>query len=138
MNRPSCVAWNALSTDNERLAIGHFFKIHDELEPMSTESDSSADPVLCATYLKALGDPIRLQIVRALQSGPMSVSDLVLLLELEMANVSHHLRVLFHADIVTTERDGKFIYYRLNKEFQSNRSVAKSLDFGCCKIDLRG
>jgi DNA-binding transcriptional ArsR family regulator len=104
---------------------------------MSTEDDSSTDPVLCATYLKALGDPVRLQIVRALQSGPMSVSDLVLLLELEMANVSHHLRVLFHADIVTTERDGKFIYYNLNKEFLTKRSVAKSLDFGCCKIDLR-
>ncbi len=104
---------------------------------MSTEDNSSTDPSLCASYLKALGDPIRLQIVRALQSGPMSVSDLVLLLDQEMANVSHHLRVLFHADIVTTERDGKFIYYALNKQFLTSRSVAKSLDFGCCKIDLR-
>lgn len=104
---------------------------------MSTEDETSADSAVCANYLKALGDPIRLQIVRALQSGPMSVSDLGLLLELEMANVSHHLRVLFHADIVTTERDGKYIYYALNKQFLKNRSLAKSLDFGCCKIDLR-
>ncbi len=104
---------------------------------MSTEDNFSSDPTQCATYLKALGDPIRLQIVRALQSGAMSVSDLVLLLELEMANVSHHLRVLFHADIVTTQREGKFIYYALNKEFLRSRSAAKSLDFGCCKIDLR-
>lgn len=104
---------------------------------MATEDDSPEDPALCATYLKALGDPVRLQIVRALQSGPKSVSDLVLLLEVEMANVSHHLRVLFHADIVTTERDGKFIYYAVNKEFLTSRSIAKSLDFGCCKIDLR-
>ncbi len=104
---------------------------------MSTESDSSEDPALCATYLKALGDPVRLQIVRALQSGTMSVSDLALLLEIEMANISHHLRVLYHAKIVTTERDGKFIYYAVNKEFLNSRSVAKSLDFGCCKIDLR-
>ncbi len=104
---------------------------------MSTEGDSAADPALCATYLKALADPVRLQIARALQTGPMSVSDLVVLLELEMANVSHHLRVLYHADIVTTEREGKFIYYAVNKEFLKSRSVAKSLDFGCCKIDLR-
>ena len=104
---------------------------------MSTQDTFSSDSALCATYLKALGDPVRLQIVRALQSGPMSVSDLVLLLELEMANVSHHLRVLFHADIVTTQREGKFIYYALNKEFLKSRSAAKSLDFGCCKIDLR-
>lgn len=104
---------------------------------MPTEETSSANPALCATYLKALADPIRLQIVRALRSGPMSVSDLVELLELGMANVSHHLRVLFHAQIVTTQRDGKFVYYHLNQEFLKNRSVVKSLDFGCCKLDLR-
>ncbi len=104
---------------------------------MSHKDDFTVDPALCANYLKALGDPIRLQIVRALQSGPMSVSDLALLLEIEMANISHHLRVLFHAKIVTTEREGKFIYYAVNKAFLANRPVAKSLDFGCCKIDLR-
>jgi len=104
---------------------------------MSTEGDSQPDPALCASYLKALADPVRLQMVRALQAGPMSVSDLLVLLELEMANVSHHLRVLYHADIVTTEREGKFFYYAINNEFLKSRSVAKSLDFGCCKIDLR-
>jgi len=104
---------------------------------MTTEGDTSSEPELCASYLKALADPVRLQIVRALQTGPMSVSDLVVLLELEMANVSHHLRVLYHADLVTTQREGKFIYYAVNKEFLKSRSVAKSLDFGCCKIDLR-
>lgn len=102
------------------------------------KSDSSTDhSVECASYLKALADPIRLQIVRALQSGPMSVSDLSMLLDLEMANVSHHLRVMFHADLVGTERDGKFIYYHLNKEFLGSSAATKSLDFGCCKIDLR-
>lgn len=105
---------------------------------MSTEETTATDTVQCAVYLKALGDPIRLQIVRGLQSGPLSVSDLTHLLDLEMANVSHHLRVLFHADIVTTQRDGKFIYYHLNKDFLKSRSVVKSLDFGCCKVDLRG
>lgn len=104
---------------------------------MSTKADAPAESALCAAYLKALADPVRLQIVRALQTGPMSVSDLVVLLELEMANVSHHLRVLYHADIVTTQREGKFIYYAVNKEFLKSRSVAKTLDFGCCKIDLR-
>ncbi|MCY3008340.1 MAG: ArsR/SmtB family transcription factor [Pirellula sp.] len=104
---------------------------------MPHKDDSTEDPSLCANYLKALGDPVRLQTVRALQYGPMSVSDLALLLEIEMANISHHLRVLFHANIVTTQREGKFIYYAVNKAFLANRSVAKSLDFGCCKIDLR-
>ena len=105
---------------------------------MSKDETLSSDPNQCATYLKALGDPIRLTVVRALQTGPLSVSDISELLDLEMANVSHHLRVLFHADIVTTEREGKFIYYALNPEFLNSRAAGRTLDFGCCKIDLRG
>lgn len=104
---------------------------------MSHELASASEADRCATYLKALGDPIRLRIIRGLQAGPMSVSDLTDLLELEMANVSHHLRVLFHADIVTTEREGKFIYYALNAEFLKSSTANRSLDFGCCRIDLR-
>jgi DNA-binding transcriptional ArsR family regulator len=94
------------------------------------------DANACATYLKALADPCRLQIVRALQSGPMSVSDLAMLLESEVANVSHHLRVLFHADLVETEREGRFIYYRLNQNFLTASALKRALDFGCCKIEL--
>jgi len=37
----------------------------------STNSESSE---VCAGYLKALADPVQLQIVRALQSGPLSVT----------------------------------------------------------------
>jgi DNA-binding transcriptional ArsR family regulator len=92
----------------------------------------------CAAYFRALGDPIRLQMIRALQSGPKSVSDLSLLLEIELANASHHLRVLYHAGLVTSQRDGKFIYYRLSQTIRrpESRPADKALDFGCCKLDL--
>jgi len=99
--------------------------------------ENTPDSDTCASYLKALADPNRLQIVRALQSGPLSVTNLAILLESEVSNVSHHLRVLYHAQIVTTERDGKYIYYHLNRELLSGQALRKSLDFGCCKIDLR-
>ncbi|MBM3965782.1 MAG: winged helix-turn-helix transcriptional regulator [Planctomycetes bacterium] len=104
---------------------------------MTDDLVSSEDPTTCATYLKALGDPVRLRIVRALQNCPLTVSDLVQILDLEMANVSHHLRVLFHADLVTVEKSGKFSYYQLNPDFFSKSSSAKSLDFGCCKLNIR-
>lgn len=104
---------------------------------MAADTSSSEQAAVCATFLKALGDPVRLRIVKALQCGPRTVSDLTELLNMEMPNVSHHLRVLFHAQLVITEKAGKFSYYRLNPEFLSSRSVAKSLDFGCCKINLR-
>ena len=100
------------------------------------ESESQSADV-CSVYLKALGDPVRLRVVRALRAGALSVTDIALLLEMDISNVSHHLRVLFHAGIVTTTREGKFIYYRLNSEFLTNRSATRSLDFGCCQIELR-
>ncbi len=101
------------------------------------EADGVQDAVECARYLKALGDPLRLQMVRALQSGPKTVSDISLLLDLEMSNVSHHLRVLYHAGLVSTERDGKFIYYSLNKDLVKSRAVPTGrFDFGCCRLDL--
>lgn len=103
-----------------------------------SRSAEAAAAAHCAKYFKALGDPIRLQMMRALQAGPLSVSDLASLLELELANVSHHLRVLYNAGLVTTERDGKFIYYSLCKDvLQGNARLAGRLDFGCCKLDLR-
>lgn len=100
---------------------------------------ADADETRCAAFFKALAEPLRLQIVKALQAGPMSVSDLAIVLEQEVGTVSHHLRVLFHADLVTTERDGKFIYYSLSSEIhklhgKSNKTG--SLDFGCCKLEI--
>lgn len=91
----------------------------------------------CAEYFKALADPVRLNIVRALRAGAMNVSDLALLLELDITKTSHHLRVLYHADIVTIEKDGKYSYYHLNADFLKNRKLGSALDFGCCKVDLR-
>ncbi len=92
----------------------------------------------CANYLKALGDPVRLRIVKALQSGPLTVSDLAELLEIDIQKTSHHLQVLFHADLLTLQREGKFRYYALNGSFVKSRQAAKTLDFGCCTIGLRG
>ena len=104
---------------------------------MDDDSAQSKSVATCANYLKALGDPVRLQIVRALQTSPMTVSDIAELMEIDIAKASHHLRVLFHANLVTIKKDGKYSYYQLNDAFIKQRSVNKTLDFGCCKIDLR-
>ncbi|WP_353620949.1 ArsR/SmtB family transcription factor [Rhodopirellula sp. JC639] len=92
----------------------------------------------CAAYLKAVGDPHRIRIVRALQHGALSVSDLAELLDQEIGVVSHHLRVLYHADIVQTRREGKYIYYSLNDQFLAagRRRQNRVLDFGCCRLDV--
>jgi ArsR family transcriptional regulator, arsenate/arsenite/antimonite-responsive transcriptional repressor len=66
-----------------------------------------------ATVAKALGDPIRLQLVDVLRkhAGKVCVCELVPLFELSQPTVSHHLKVLRDAGIVDSERQGLWAYY---------------------------
>lgn len=63
---------------------------------------------------RALGDPTRREILRALRAGDMTAGDLGALFPLTAASVSHHLSVLKEAGLVTAERDGRNIVYSLN------------------------
>jgi ArsR family transcriptional regulator len=93
--------------------------------------------VTCAELLKALAEPDRLRIVQCLQSGPKNVSELSQLLGKELANVSHHLKVLRHARLVEVTRQGKFIIYRLRADLvrlQNAGHIADCLDLGCCRL----
>ena len=62
---------------------------------------------------KALGDPIRMQLVDVLRkhAGKVCVCELVPLFDLSQPTVSHHLKVLRDAGIVDSERRGLWAYY---------------------------
>jgi ArsR family transcriptional regulator len=62
---------------------------------------------------KALGDPIRIQLVDVLRrhAGKVCVCELVPLFDLSQPTVSHHLKVLRDAGIVDSERRGLWAYY---------------------------
>lgn len=91
----------------------------------------------CARYLKALSDPWRIKILCCLQNGCMSVSEIASALEIDLANASHHLRVMHHANLLSTRREGKFIYYSLSEEIcDQNGEKLDSLNFGCCQLSL--
>jgi DNA-binding transcriptional ArsR family regulator len=95
----------------------------------------------CARSLKAIGDPERLKIIQCLQPGPRNVSELAALLGVELANVSHHLRVLRDAGLVLDEKQGKFVVYSLNPTiFKPGNAghVGDALDLGCCRLELTG
>lgn len=66
-----------------------------------------------AQVAKALGDPVRLQLVDVLRkhAGKVCVCELVPLFDLSQPTVSHHLRVLRDAGIVGSERVGLWAYY---------------------------
>jgi len=66
-----------------------------------------------ALVAKALGDPIRLQLVDVLRkhAGKVCVCELTPLFDVGQPTVSHHLKVLREAGIVDSERRGLWAYY---------------------------
>jgi ArsR family transcriptional regulator, arsenate/arsenite/antimonite-responsive transcriptional repressor len=66
-----------------------------------------------ARIAKALGDPIRLQLVDVLRkhAGKVCVCELVPLFDLSQPTVSHHLKVLRDAGLVDSERRGLWACY---------------------------
>jgi ArsR family transcriptional regulator len=66
-----------------------------------------------ADVAKALGDPIRLQLVDVLRkhAGKVCVCELTPLFDVGQPTVSHHLKVLREAGIVDSERRGLWAYY---------------------------
>jgi ArsR family transcriptional regulator, arsenate/arsenite/antimonite-responsive transcriptional repressor len=66
-----------------------------------------------AAVAKALGDPIRLQLVDVLRkhAGKVCVCELTPLFDVGQPTVSHHLKVLRDAGIVDSERRGLWAYY---------------------------
>lgn len=68
--------------------------------------------------LRALGEPTRLEIFRliAAQDAPLCVCDITEQFPLQQPTISHHLRVLREAALVTVSRQGKWAYYSPNPQ----------------------
>ncbi len=68
-----------------------------------------------AMTLRAINHKLRQQIVRLLEEHKrMNVTDIYVKLRLEQSVASQHLAILRRANIVITQREGKFIHYSLN------------------------
>ena len=69
-----------------------------------------------AAMFKALGDPVRLRLVSIVASSPggeACVCDLLPAFELAQPTISHHLKVLRGAGLLTCERRGSWVHYRV-------------------------
>lgn len=78
---------------------------------MKTLSDESLAQV--AVFLKALAEPTRLRILRALHDGEKSVTEIMAATRVGQSNVSKHLALLVAARMVTPRKDGTSTYYRI-------------------------
>ncbi|HCS51910.1 metalloregulator ArsR/SmtB family transcription factor [Rubinisphaera sp.] len=101
---------------------------------MTNLTDDTFQAEYCAERLKALSDPLRLKIVSLLRHGELTVTDISQFLETEIVTVSHHLKILKHSQFVTPRRQGRFIYYSLNKDLVQDS--IETLNLGCCKIQI--
>lgn len=66
---------------------------------------------------RALGDPTRFDLLRRIcERGEMCCRDLTSLFRVSQATISHHLRILSEAGLVTSRRAGQFSYFRVRPE----------------------
>ena len=63
---------------------------------------------------KALNDPTRREIVELLKGKDMTAGEIADHFNISKPSISHHLDLLKQADIVSSIKDGQFIYYSLN------------------------
>lgn len=64
--------------------------------------------------MKALSDPTRREILKLLRKQKLSAGEICSHFPTAGATVSHHLSILKQADLIRSEKDGKFIFYELN------------------------
>jgi ArsR family transcriptional regulator, arsenate/arsenite/antimonite-responsive transcriptional repressor len=84
--------------------------------PLARAPLSAEDAATLARTLKALADPARLRLlslVAAHEGGEACVCDLIEPLGLSQPTVSHHLKVLVDAGLLTRDKRGVWAYFAL-------------------------
>ncbi len=70
----------------------------------------------CVDFCKALCDSTRQKILEMLREREMCVGDIADAFHLSQPTISHHLNILKSANVVTSRKDGKQVYYALNQD----------------------
>lgn len=84
-----------------------------------------------AARFKALADPVRLQLFSAIAShvgGEACVCDLSAGIEVSQPTVSHHLKVLRDAGLLTSQRRASWVYYAVVPEALDSLAVILGAD----------
>ena len=87
-------------------------------EPLVVPDVGRDEAIRLAEVARALGDPVRIQLVDVLRkhAGKVCVCELVPLFDIGQSTLSHHLRKLRDAGLVDVERQGLWAYYFVKPE----------------------
>ena len=99
------------------------------------DADMSMDPdprsAQAVRVAKALGDATRFELLRAIASrAEISCQELTALFPIAQATVSHHLKILTEAGLVSARKAGPFHYYRAHAEALAAHARALARAFG--------
>lgn len=89
--------------------------LHDNAEefPVLTDTVELETPLSpLANLLKAAGDPLRLEILRVLSQDSYGVLELCRIFSIKQSGMSHHLKVLANAGLLSSRREANSIFYR--------------------------
>jgi ArsR family transcriptional regulator, arsenate/arsenite/antimonite-responsive transcriptional repressor len=87
--------------------------------PLVREPLDEADAKSLAGVFKALADPVRLRLLSLIAShegGEACVCDLTEPFDVTQPTISHHLKVLREAGLISADRRGTWVYYRARHE----------------------
>jgi ArsR family transcriptional regulator, arsenate/arsenite/antimonite-responsive transcriptional repressor len=94
--------------------------------PLVAEPLSDAGAEGLAPLFKAVADPVRLRLLSLIachEGGESCVCDLTDAFEVSGPAVSYHLRILREAGLISSERRGTWVYYRVNRAVMARMSA---------------
>ena len=97
---------------------------------MKTSGDKVSN---CVSRLKVLAEESRLSILQDIMGEAKTVTQILENVHVEQSLLSHHLKKLRDAGLVTATRRGKSVVYATAPEI-SNKSDKQVIDLGCCKL----
>jgi len=96
-----------------------------------TELDALADAAEC---LRTLAHPHRLRMIQMLLQGDFAVGDLAEACGLPSAMASEHLRLMQRCGFLTSEKDGRKVFYKVAEPHLKNIMKCVEDRFGCVEV----
>lgn len=85
-----------------------------ELQRLALEKAELSESERIGRLHKALGEGVRIRILRILSEREMCVCEIMAALDMTQPNASHHLKILEQEGLVRSRRDGKWVFYGIS------------------------
>jgi ArsR family transcriptional regulator len=99
--------------------------------PLACEPLPQAGAEKLASLFKAVADPMRLRLLSLIachDGGESCVCDLLEAFDVTAPSVSYHLKILREAGLISSERRGTWVYYRVNPDVMARMSAVLAVN----------